>query len=67
MDDKGTVFQMAETFSHICEMYIEDPVLIILDGHVSHSKNVEPIIFAREYGIVMLSLTPPFAAQPHAT
>ena len=45
----------------------EDPVLIILDGHASHSKNVEPIMFAREHVIVMLSLTPHYAAQPHAT
>ena len=32
--------------------------MLILDGHVSHSKNVEAIIFSREHGIVMLSLPP---------
>ena len=36
----------------------EHPVLLILDGHSSHTKNLEAIHFARENGIVMLSLPP---------
>ena len=36
----------------------EHPVLLILDGHSSHTKNLEAIHFARENGIVMLTLPP---------
>ena len=36
----------------------ENPVLLILDGHSSHTKNLEAIHFARENGIVVLSLPP---------
>ena len=35
----------------------EDRVLQILDGHVSHSKKLEAIIFAIEPGIVSIFMT----------
>ncbi|KAK7095676.1 hypothetical protein V1264_005052 [Littorina saxatilis] len=37
------------------------PVLLIMDGHASHTRSLSVIDFARENGIVMLSL------PPHAT
>ena len=33
-------------------------VLLILDGHCSHTRSIEAIEYAREHGIVMLSLPP---------
>ncbi|XP_070529630.1 tigger transposable element-derived protein 1-like [Cardiocondyla obscurior] len=34
----------------------QQQILLILDGHTTHTKNLEAINLAREYGIVMLSL-----------
>lgn len=34
----------------------ENQVLLILDGHSTHTKNIDAINLAREYGIIMLSL-----------
>ena len=31
-------------------------ILLILDGHSTHTKNLEALVLARDYGIVMLSL-----------
>ncbi|XP_061717591.1 uncharacterized protein LOC133525319 [Cydia pomonella] len=36
----------------------ERQILLILDGHSTHTKNLEAINLARDYGIVMLSLPP---------
>jgi hypothetical protein len=36
----------------------ERPVLLILDGHTTHTKNLKAIDFARDNGIVMLSFPP---------
>lgn len=36
----------------------ESKVLLILDGHKSHTKNIQLIDFARENGLVLLSLPP---------
>ena len=34
----------------------ESPVVLVLDGHSSHTKNLEAIELARESGVIMLSL-----------
>lgn len=36
----------------------EDPVLLLLDGHASHTKNLEAITLARENNVVMLCFPP---------
>ncbi|KAK2577098.1 hypothetical protein KPH14_006265 [Odynerus spinipes] len=36
----------------------EDPILLILDGHATHTKNLDAIELARENGIIMLCLPP---------
>lgn len=36
----------------------DQKVLLILDGHVTHTKNIETIDYCRENGIVLLSLPP---------
>ena len=36
----------------------QEKVLLLLDGHVSHTKNLEAILKARESGVIMLSLPP---------
>lgn len=34
----------------------ENPVVILLDGHTTHSKNLDALLFAKENGIVLLQL-----------
>ncbi|KAJ8939983.1 hypothetical protein NQ314_010923 [Rhamnusium bicolor] len=36
----------------------EDPVLLVLDGHYSHTRNVDVILLARENNISIISLPP---------
>ena len=40
-------------------------MLLLLDGHVSHTKNLEAILKARESGVIMLSLQPHKAHRLH--
>lgn len=34
----------------------EEPVILLLDGHSTHSQNLEALLFARDNGIIMLQL-----------
>lgn len=36
----------------------ESPVLLVLDGHVTHTKNIDAIELARDNGVIMLCLPP---------
>ena len=36
----------------------ENKVLLILDGHKSHTRSIELIDYCREHGVVMTSLPP---------
>lgn len=36
----------------------DDPVLLLLDGHITHTKSIEVIDWGRVHGIVMLCLPP---------
>lgn len=36
----------------------EDPVLVILDGHATHTKNIDLIDLARQNGVILLCLPP---------
>lgn len=36
----------------------DDPVLLLLDGHVTHTKSIEVIDYAREKGVVLLCFPP---------
>jgi hypothetical protein len=36
----------------------EDPVILTLDGHYSHTRNIEVIDFAREKGVIIVCLPP---------
>ena len=40
----------------------EDTVMLILDGHVTHTKNLVAIEMAREAGVVMVTHDPPTTA-----
>jgi hypothetical protein len=42
----------------------EAPAVLVLDGHVSHTKNLEAIQLARESGVVMVSLPPHCTPSP---
>ncbi|KAK7099863.1 hypothetical protein V1264_022909 [Littorina saxatilis] len=37
---------------------VEEKVLIVLDGHKSHTSNLDAINLAREHGVILLSLPP---------
>ena len=43
----------------------EEQVLVLLDWHVSHTKNLEAILKACESGVIMLSLQPHKAHRLH--
>ena len=45
-------------FHHSVKCTKENPILLILDGHATHTKNLDAILFAREHGIIMVSLPP---------
>lgn len=43
-------------FIEIVKPTIDKKVILVLDGHTTHSKNLEAIVMAREYGVIMLQL-----------
>ena len=47
-----------EHFISIVHPSLNDKVLLILDGHASHTQNIAALSRAREVGILMLSLPP---------
>lgn len=36
----------------------DDPILLLLDGHVTHTKNLDLIDLAREHGVILLCFPP---------
>jgi hypothetical protein len=57
MSHEGFVVWLRHFIAHV-KPSKESPVVLILDGHVSHTKNLEAIELARDSGIVMVSLPP---------
>ena len=57
MDHDG-FFTWIQHFHSNVQSSKDHPVLVILDGHTSHTKNIQAIEFARENGIHMISLPP---------
>lgn len=47
-----------EHFAHFAHPTCEKPILLILDGHCSHTKCIEVHDYATQQGIIMLSLPP---------
>ena len=47
-----------EHFLTTVQPSIENKVLLILDGHATHTQNIQVILRAREKGVIMLSLPP---------
>ncbi|XP_041349129.1 jerky protein homolog-like [Gigantopelta aegis] len=45
-------------FMKHCKPCKEDPVLLVLDGHATHTKNLEVIDLARDNGVVIVCLPP---------
>ena len=56
--DHDAFFTWIQHFHSNVQSSKEHPVLQILDGHNSHTKNIQAIEFARENGIHMISLPP---------
>ena len=56
--DKETFPMWLKHFSSAVRPSQANKVLLILDGHCSRTRSIEAIEYAREHGIVMLSLPP---------
>ena len=56
--DMDIFCQWIRHFIDVVKPTPERKVLLILDGHTSHTKNIDAINIARETGVVMLSLPP---------
>ena len=50
--------QWMKHFASFVKPTAEDPVVLIMDGHYSHTRNLEVINFARENHIIMVCLPP---------
>lgn len=47
-----------KSFGKFSKASKENPVLLILDGHATHTKNIDVILYARENGIILLCFPP---------
>ena len=45
-------------FVHFIKLSADDPVLLIVDGHYSHTKNLDVVDKAREHSVAIISLPP---------
>jgi len=45
-------------FVHFIKPSADDPVLLIVDGHYSNTKNLDVVDKAREHSVVIVSLPP---------
>lgn len=48
--------QWVKHFINVVKPTTENKVLLLLDGHTTHSKNLEAILLARDNGIILLQL-----------
>jgi hypothetical protein len=53
---KETFLEWLKHFQKFAKASREDKVLLVLDGHNSHTRNIEALEFAKQNGIVMVSL-----------
>lgn len=48
--------QWLQHFISVVKPTKEDKVLLLLDGHTTHSKNLDALILARDNGVILLQL-----------
>ena len=58
MDPETQLDTKIQTFCPCCEAIKKDPFILTLDGHYSHSSNIEVIDCARENGVHIVCLLP---------
>ena len=56
--DKTTFVKWLKHFIDYVKPTTAKPVLLVLDGHTSHTKNLEAINMARQHGVIMVSFPP---------
>ena len=56
--DKDLFFRWFKKFVNYAKPSKERPILLLLDGHSSHTKNLEVINYAREHGVILLCYPP---------
>ena len=56
--DTGLFLEYLKHFVSHVKCTKDSPVLLILDGHKTHTKNLPTIDYARDNGIVIVSLPP---------
>jgi hypothetical protein len=57
--------KFTKCFDHFCSLRYaseDDPVLVIADGHYSHTKNIDVVDKAREHSVSTVSI-PPHSTQ----
>lgn len=54
--NKNIFFLWLQHFVETVKPTAEKKVLLILDGHASHTKNLEAIIYAKSHNVILLSL-----------
>jgi hypothetical protein len=57
MSHEGFIVWLEHFIKHV-HPTTEEPVVLLLDGHISHTKNLKAITRAKEAGVVMVSLPP---------
>ena len=56
--DKELFVMWLKHFVAVVKCTKECPILLVLDGHVSHTQSIKALDFARKSGVIMLSLPP---------
>ena len=51
-------FDRFDHFVHFIKVSADDPVLLIVGGHYSHTKDLDEVDKAREYSVAVVSLPP---------
>jgi hypothetical protein len=54
----GIFTKWFDHFVHFVKLSADDPVLLIVDGHYTHTKNVDVVDKAREHSVSIVSLPP---------
>nr|CAH7730073.1 unnamed protein product [Callosobruchus chinensis] len=54
--NKTIFLRWLQTFIEAVKPSVDNKVLLVLDGHTTHSKNIEAIELARNNGVIMLQL-----------
>jgi len=55
---RGSFTKWFDHFAHFIKPSADDPVLLIVDGHYSHTKNLDVVGKVRDHSVAIVSLPP---------